>query len=60
VLSEWELGWYRMAAKLSHDEKLVDKADEEWNRRRNKKTETPSDDVLRPDIPGTMSLREES
>jgi len=41
-----------MAAKLSHDEKLVEKAAEEWNRRRNKKTETPSDDVLRPDIPG--------
>ncbi len=60
VLSEWELGWYRMAAKLNHDEALVDKADEEWNKRSRKKTETPPDDVLRPDIPGPARGEEES
>jgi tetratricopeptide (TPR) repeat protein len=60
VLTEWELGWYRMAAKLNHDEELVDKVDEEWNKRRKNKTETPSDDVLHPDIPGTMSLEKEA
>jgi len=60
VLSEWELGWYRTAAKLNHDEALVDKADEEWNNRRKKKTETPPDNVLRPAVSGQANCGDQS
>jgi tetratricopeptide (TPR) repeat protein len=58
TLDEWELGWYTMAAELLEDEKYLQLAKKEKQKRRQKGGDDHGDDIQRPSISGDLVKRD--